>query len=274
VRSFPITCFAALARVPGVRLFSLQKGLGAEQLEVARAEVPVVDLGPRLDESSGAFMDTAAVMKNLDLVVTADTSLAHLAGALGVPTWVALPFAPDWRWLLDREDTPWYPTMRLFRQRERGEWGDVFRRIAGALRERVGDRSSGSCGPILVEVGAGELLDKITILEIKGQRFKDADKLAHVRRELAALSEARERSLGGLALEDLEAELKTLNEQLWDVEEDLRRLEAAGEFGDRFVALARSVYHQNDRRAEVKRAINERTGSRLVEQKSYSTSDA
>ena len=62
-------------------------------------------------------------MKNLDLVISADTSPAHLAGALGVPVWVALPFAPDWRWLLDREDSPWYPTMRLFRQKRRGEWG-------------------------------------------------------------------------------------------------------------------------------------------------------
>ena len=81
--------------------------------------------------------DTAAVMSNLDLVITVDTAVAHLAGALGVPVWVALPLAPDWRWLLDREDSPWYPTMRLFRQAAWGDWEGVFRRMSVELRERV-----------------------------------------------------------------------------------------------------------------------------------------
>ncbi len=78
-------------------------------------------------------MDTAAVMKNLDLVITSDTSLAHLAGALGVPVWVALPIVPEMRWMLARDDSPWYPTMRLFRQAEAGNWSEVFRRIAAEL---------------------------------------------------------------------------------------------------------------------------------------------
>jgi hypothetical protein len=219
-------------------------------------------------------MDAAAVMKNLDLVIAADTSLAHLAGALGVPVWVALPFAPDWRWGLDREDTPWYPTMRLFRQPSRGDGGGVFHRIAGSLRARVGAAADGPCAPILVEIGAGELLDKIAILAIKSERITDEAKLAHLRRELAALREARDRLLGDAPRGDLEAEPKSINERLWDVEDEIRGCGAAGEFGDRFVALARSVYRHNDRRAEVKRAINERTGSRLVEQKSYRSPDA
>ena len=80
-------------------------------------------------------MDTAAIVKNLDLVVTVDTAVAHLAGALGTPVWLALPFVPDWRWLLEREDSPWYPTARLFRQTKRGNWQDVFRRIADAVRK-------------------------------------------------------------------------------------------------------------------------------------------
>ena len=97
----------------------------------------MTDWGSRLDEGSGAFLDTAAVMRNLDLVITADTSIAHLAGALGVPVWVALPFTPDWRWLLDRQDNPWYPTMRLFRQAAAGDWHGVFDRIAEAVRQRL-----------------------------------------------------------------------------------------------------------------------------------------
>ena len=80
-------------------------------------------------------MDTAAIMKNLDLVITSDTSVPHLAGALGVPVWVALPFVPDWRWLLDRGDSPWYPTMRLFRQGRAGDWAGVFDGMLRALQE-------------------------------------------------------------------------------------------------------------------------------------------
>jgi ADP-heptose:LPS heptosyltransferase len=108
----------------------LQKGPGTEQLRTVADLFAVTDLTSRLDEASGPFMDTAAVMKNLDLVVTADTSVAHLAGALGVRVWVALPHAGDWRWLADCDDSPWYPSMRLYRQSEPGNWQPVFERIA------------------------------------------------------------------------------------------------------------------------------------------------
>jgi hypothetical protein len=138
LRSFPLSHFEPLARLPGVRLVSLQKGPGVEQLRELDGRFPVVDLAGRLDEASGPFMDTAAVMRNLDLVVSCDTAVAHLAGALGVPVWLALSCAPEWRWLVGREDSPWYPTMRLFRQESAGAWEDVFRRMAAALRERIG----------------------------------------------------------------------------------------------------------------------------------------
>ncbi len=87
---------------------------------------PVLDLSTRLDQAAGAFMDTAAIMMNLDLVITSDTAVPHLAGALGVPVWMPVSALPEWRWLLDREDSPWYPTMRLFRQR-------TARRLGGSL---------------------------------------------------------------------------------------------------------------------------------------------
>lgn len=83
----------------------------------------------------GDFADTAALIANLDLVITVDTSVAHLAGALGKPTWVLLPTNPDWRWLTDRPDSPWYPTMRLFRQQSPGDWETVLRRVKAALDE-------------------------------------------------------------------------------------------------------------------------------------------
>lgn len=136
-RCIPLAEFAPLAQLKGVRLFSLQKGPGVEQLRRLAGRFAVTDLSSRLDETSGAFMDTAAVMQSLDLIVTADISIAHLAGALGVPVWVALPSAPDWRWLLEREDCPWYPSMRLFRQKEWGNWREVFERMAATLQRHL-----------------------------------------------------------------------------------------------------------------------------------------
>jgi tetratricopeptide (TPR) repeat protein len=131
-RSVRLAQFESLGRLDGVQLFSLQKGTGSEQLQSIGAGFAVTDVG---GATAGDFMDTAAVMQNLDLVVTVDTAVAHLAGALGVPTWVALPFAPDWRWLLRREDSPWYPTLRLFRQKQAGDWHSVFQ----SMREAVGE---------------------------------------------------------------------------------------------------------------------------------------
>jgi tetratricopeptide (TPR) repeat protein len=136
-RSMPLYEFEPLAGVAGVRLISLQKGAGTEQLAALGGRFAMVDWSSQLDEASAAFMDTAALMKVLDLVIVSDSANAHLAGALEVPVWVVLPFAPDWRWQLDREDSPWYPTMRLFRPRERGKWGEVFQRIAGELKKLV-----------------------------------------------------------------------------------------------------------------------------------------
>jgi tetratricopeptide (TPR) repeat protein len=129
-RSIPLVSFEPLARLDRVRLSSLQKGPGVEQLAGARERFPVLDLGSRFQ----SFQDTAAVLANLDLVITVDSAVAHCAGALGVPVWVLLPFYPDWRWLLDRQDSPWYPTMRLFRQTEPGKWDSVFNRVAYELK--------------------------------------------------------------------------------------------------------------------------------------------
>ena len=138
VRSVPLKEFAPLANVPGVRLFSLQKGEGTEQIKDAGFAIHEFD--PPLDES-GAFVDTAAVMKSLDLVITSDTSIAHLAGALGVPVWVALAHAPDWRWMTGRGDSSWYPTMRLFRQKKPGDWSELFGLIVDELREATSHAS-------------------------------------------------------------------------------------------------------------------------------------
>jgi rfaE bifunctional protein nucleotidyltransferase chain/domain len=126
-RSFSVQRFRSLALVDGVRLYSLQKGTGMEQL--AGVRFPLTDLRPKLDERGGGFEHTAAVIQALDLVVTCDSAVAHLAGALGKPVWTLLSALSDWRWLRGREDTPWYPTMQLFRQKKLGDWDEVFERV-------------------------------------------------------------------------------------------------------------------------------------------------
>ena len=137
-RSFHVGHFEALSRIAGVRLISLHKGDGENQLQSLPQDIRIETLGEEFDSGPDGFFDTAAVMKSLDLVVTSDTAVAHLAGALAAPVWVALKSAPDWRWMTQRRDSPWYPTMRLFRQQSAGDWEGVFAQIASALRERLG----------------------------------------------------------------------------------------------------------------------------------------
>jgi tetratricopeptide (TPR) repeat protein len=127
LRSIPLSGFEALLALHGVHFFSLQMGPAASQLSEVGARV--IDL----QHAIGDMADTAALIDKLDLVITVDTAVAHLAGALGKPVWVLLPFAPDWRWLMDRADSPWYPTMRLFRQPKFGEWDPVLERVRGEL---------------------------------------------------------------------------------------------------------------------------------------------
>ncbi len=265
-RSIPLAQFAPLAELPGVRLYSLQKDFGREQIASVPFGERIVDLAPRLE----SFVDTAAVMEHLDLVICCDTSVGHLAGALARPVWLAVATVPDWRWLLDRDDTPWYPTMRLFRQQRRGDWNDVFRRITSALAQRIG--VSLPARAVSIEVAPGELIDKITILQIKDQRIDDPSKLANVRAELATLVAARDQAIdSSAALDELTAALKQVNEALWEIEDEIRVCERGQDFGPRFIELARAVYHRNDRRAAIKRQINELLGSRLIEEKSYAS---
>ena len=130
LKSFPLTCFQALARLENVHLVSLQVGPGSRH--IAHVSFPVTDLGNRFDPNS--LDDLAGALMNMDLVVTVDTAVAHLAGVLALPTWVALPYVACWRWLLNRWDSPWYPTLRLFRQGRVGDWDEVFQQIAMEIR--------------------------------------------------------------------------------------------------------------------------------------------
>jgi hypothetical protein len=143
-RSFPLEAAAPLSGLQGISLVSLQKGAGAEQIAQVGFGGTVVQLtDPNFMGPDEIAEETAAIMMGLDLVITADTAIAHLAGALGVPVWVVLQAVPDWRWLIERSDSPWYPTMRLFRQLISGDWPEVFQRVAielTALRATARDQ--------------------------------------------------------------------------------------------------------------------------------------
>jgi hypothetical protein len=122
-RSVAFAEWAPLGSLPGAALVHLQYGAAAPP------GLAALDLGPEV----GDFADTAGLVEELDLVITVDTSMVHLAGALGKPTWLLLPYAPDWRWLRDRSDSPWYPSVRIFRQPRPGDWAAVMAEAAAAL---------------------------------------------------------------------------------------------------------------------------------------------
>ncbi len=122
-----------LSSIEGVEFYSLQKGITNEEIKNFYQKMKIHDLTNNISN----FNDTAALIMNLDLIISVDTSVAHLAGALGKPVWVLLPSVPDWRWMLNREDSPWYPTMRLFRQTIHGDWDTVIKKVHKAILDFI-----------------------------------------------------------------------------------------------------------------------------------------
>ena len=137
-RSIPLTNFAPLANLEGATFYSLQMGQAAEQLKQLQSPARLVDLQDEQED----FADTAAIVSNLDLVISVDTSVAHLAGALGKRVWILLHNAPDWRWFLERQDSPWYPSARLFRQSTHANWQDVLVCVEKELRKLLADTAA------------------------------------------------------------------------------------------------------------------------------------
>src|SRR5256885_11721955 len=140
-RDIHLSDLQCLGELPGVRLFSLRRGAATLQAQELRPDCHIIPT----ERDSGTPLDTAAAILHLDLVISVDTMVAHLAGALGKPVWTLLPYRSDWRWMADREDTPWYPTMRLFRQSRPGHWSDVVARVRSELL-RVCRQKQGRCG--------------------------------------------------------------------------------------------------------------------------------
>ncbi|QNJ15858.1 TPR repeat-containing protein [Synechococcus sp. A18-40] len=284
-RSLALETFAPIAHLTNASLLSLQKGFGSEQLETCSFRDRFVSCQDQINETWD-FLETAAIIANCDLVITSDTSVvAHLAGGMGKTTLLLLHKAPDWRWGLEGDTTFWYPSMRLFRQRERGNWDEVLERVAEALQEQFPGGSvagSGSAQPkqaeaastspkplaeIQAPISLGELIDKITILQIKTQHLQGTS-LENAQKELTALQV----TLDALDLQVdqmLIQRLKEVNQDLWQIEDAIRDQEHQKSFGETFIHLARSVYQQNDRRAAIKKEINTTYGSILAEEKSY-----
>lgn len=259
--------FSPIAQRCDVTLLSLQKGWGSEQLDTCSFRDHFSGAQPQVNEAWD-FLETAAILANCDLVITSDTSLAHLAGGMGKTTWLLLKKVPEWRWGMETEQSFWYPSMRLFRQSQRGDWQEVLERVAEALQ----GFSAKASGPgIRVSVSLGELIDKLTILEIKMEHLQESSKeetKKNIAREHQELEQVF-RSLPFRVDAQLMGKLKEVNADLWRIEDEIRAMERDKDFGETFIRLARSVYLQNDRRAAIKREINIAHGSELMEEKLY-----
>ena len=211
-RSFPLETFSPIAAHTNATFLSLQKDYGSEQLETCSFRDRFVTCQKQVNYSWD-FLETAAIIANCDLIITSDTSVAHLAGGMGKPTWLLLKQVPDWRWGMEGNTSFWYPSIRLFRQKERGNWAEVMERVAAELNVYLGCRDQRSperdpapafatTKPILTSesitiqapISVGELVDKITILQIKTQHFQGPF-LDNVKKELQAL-EAVVKQLG------------------------------------------------------------------------------
>jgi hypothetical protein len=139
-RSVSFDLFSALSCLTGVEFFSLQKGNAATEAANSPAGMRLIDLSGEFDD----FADTAALIANLDMIVSVDTAVAHLAGAIGKPVWTLLPFFSEWRWMLDRDDSPWYPAMRLFRQPHDGGWEETIAMLVEEMRKIAADSADRS----------------------------------------------------------------------------------------------------------------------------------
>ena len=275
-RSLPLEAFLSIIETVDASFLSLQKGSGSEQLTDCKFLDRFVGCQEEIN-LTWDFVENAAIMMNCDLIITVDTVVAHLAGGLGKPTWLLLHKVPDWRWGMEGDTTLWYPSMRLFRQREQGNWQEVMNCVAMALEGFFSNwpepsittktPSPRNVSSIMAPVALAELIDKITILEIKSEKFKNEHK-RNVDHELDLLRRILRQASVEL-LPEHHQQLKAVNESLWQIEEDIRSHETNQDFGKAFVQLARSVYLQNDKRAAIKKTINDYYGSEIIEEKSY-----
>ncbi len=256
-RSIPLEAFAPLAALPDVRLFSLQKGVPAKEINDVSFRRELFDFGDDLDGDGKAFLDTAAIMMSLDLIVTVDTSIAHVAGALGRPVHILLRREPDWRWLAREKDSVWYPTATLFRQRIPNEWAEPMAMVVADVVARMAPSISSQPVDALprLPVSFGELADQLARLTLD-RRGNDVSGSEVARRHDVFLSEWEKTSSNNSVLRTLQKELEEILAMNREVEAQLVSMEARGEFGQPFVGLVRELRRSNAKRADLMHRID------------------
>lgn len=263
-KSMNVKTFEPLGNLTGVSLYSLQKINGVDQLEGVNETIKIHTFGPDFDESHGRFMDTAAVMKNLDLVITIDTSIAHLAGGLNIPVWNLLPEPCDWRWMINCNDSPWYPNMRLFRQSKQGDWESVIKTIVQELKLCFPDCTSQKiCTRSQKEISEfsqkqydiADIVDDITLHSIEPERpttFTNEDTLQAYYTDMCTHVPE---------LKMLTDHLTTINQRLLDLEKKFHSSQHSI-LDQTFINLAYEAYFitklKNIIKKEISRAINPR----------------
>ena len=280
-KSIDINKLNPLGAVPGVSIYSLQKTTGTDQLKTLAPEFMIHTFDDDFDESNGRFMDTAAVIKNLDLVITVDTSIGHLAAALGKPTWVILPNPPDWRWMLERDDTPWYPTMRLFRQPTPGDWESVIEVVAQELKKYVNqikqanqakqenheiqdeqptlakDRSIKMINPATKEkYNWAEALHNLSMIKIALENVTDETTKKELAVKQNRLINDTQKILTSDTIIQLNRDLMDINNRLWRTGNILRNLVEHSPLSKQFINCVTTFYMLSELQKNVLQKIN------------------
>lgn len=262
-RSLPLETFKPIAERCQVTLLSVQKGAGSEQLETCSFKAQFSPLQSQVN-AAWDFLETAAILANCELVITSDTSIAHLAGGMGLPTWLLLKTVPEWRWGLESEVSFWYPSMRLFRQRHQGDWNEVMERVATALQEFCAHRQPKTDPPrrqpleIQLPISLAELLDRLSILEIRSQQPADAvfgrtsDRWEQTYQHLQQIQQ----NLAITVDISTHEKLRQINTNLWQINSQIRSKESRQEFDSEFIQLYRTMQQLNARKRSLKLEIN------------------
>jgi hypothetical protein len=256
-RSIPLEAFAPLAALPGVRLVSLQKGVPTKEIAQASFRRELYDFGEDLDGDGKAFLDTAAIIMSLDLVVTADTSVAHVAGALGKPVYILLRKEPDWRWLARESDTVWYPTARLFRQRIAGDWSEPMALLAAEIAAKIVPEKVGVSTEhfATIALSPGELAEQIANWSVSATM--DAERSVSAPKRLSLLRQEFEKaSRGNALLISLQKEIEENAHRLADAEQQLKSRESAASIDHGMLNLVREIRRMKEAHKEMIRRMD------------------
>ncbi len=237
-KSIQLAQLAPISEIPGVSLYCLQKTTGEEQLNNLPEGFHLHVFGPDFDKTNGRFMDTSAVMKNLDLVLTVDTSIAHLAGGLGVPVWVILPEPADWRWMLRESDTPWYPNMKLFRQPRPDDWESVIQTVVNELKKKVGLKKTDQTKKF-AHLTTEKLIETVAQLEIQVSTAEDNNQRKNIEIRLNNARRNLDLRCGKSSQRDsLLEKFINVTKKLWQYKMEISRLSPGDE---EFASTAQST---------------------------------